>query len=330
MGRHAFVILLLLIAPLLVEAQSGPPSAPEMQYEFVPNFLKLPPHQYLGEAAGVAVNSKGHIFVYSRSDHTQLLEFGPDGKFIRLIGDNLWGFSYAHSARVDKNDNIWTVDEGGNVVVKFNPEGGVEMVLGRKVASTVNPNPGAPPPAGEASPESPDARAYFDLRLYRPTDVAFGLNGEIYVSDGYGHSRIMKYDQYGNFIKEWGKKGTGPGEFRLPHFVATDAKGNVYVSDAGNRRIQIFDADGKFLKEWTQVASRGLCITPPPKQVLFVSTSGPFYKMDLDGNILGVISHPGKGLTEIHGIACPSENLLFLGDVQNWRVEKMILHPTTR
>ena len=98
MGRHAIVILLLLLALLPVRAQSRLPSAPEMQYEFVPNFLKLPPHQYLGEAAGVAVNSKGHIFVYSRSDHTQLLEFGSDGNFIRLIGDNLWGFSYAHSA----------------------------------------------------------------------------------------------------------------------------------------------------------------------------------------------------------------------------------------
>src|SRR5579863_6127890 len=107
--RHlAFFFLLFVIPQLLAQAQS----APEIPYESVPNFLKLPPHQYLGEAAGVAVNSKGHVFVFSRSVHTQLLEFDPDGTFLRLIGDDLYGFSFAHAVRVDKDDNIWTVDEG--------------------------------------------------------------------------------------------------------------------------------------------------------------------------------------------------------------------------
>jgi hypothetical protein len=335
MKRPAIAVLLLLIAPLLVKAQAGLPSAPEMSYDSVPNFLKLPPHLYLGEAASVAVNSKGHVFVFSRSGHTQLLEFDPAGNFLRLIGDDLWGFSFGHSVKVDKHDNIWTVDEGANVVVKFNPKGEVDLVIGRRVASTVSTQPGAPQPIQPGVSSRPDASPslydYFERTFHRPTDVAWGLNGEIYVSDGYVNSRVEKYDQDGNFMKEWGQKGTGPGEFRVPHSIATDAKGNVYVADSGNGRIQIFDADGNFLKQWTNVNPAVLCITPPPNQVLFVignvMTSRPVYKLDMDGKVLGVISHPDKKLSVFHGMACPSNNLLFLADVQNWRVVKMILHP---
>ena len=109
-----------------------PPGAVELQYDAVGNLLKLPPDVYLGEAAGVAVNSKGHIFVYSRGGHTQLFEFDRDGKFLREIGKGLYGFDFAHVVRVDKDDNIWCVDEGANVVIKFNPEGRVLLVLGRK------------------------------------------------------------------------------------------------------------------------------------------------------------------------------------------------------
>lgn len=341
MRRHIIVVLILLIAPSVVRAQAEPglPSAPELKYEFVSNFLKLPPHMYLGEVASVAVNSKGHVFAYSRSGHTQLLEFGPTGSFIRLIGEDLWGFAYAHSVRVDKNDNVWAVDEGGNVVVEFNPQGQVELVLGRRAASTLSTMPGTPQPVQPPSsgpsvnPGKPGSvQEYFYRTFHRPTDVAFGLNGEIYVADGYVNSRVEKFDPDGNFVKEWGQRGTEPGQFHTPHSVVTDAKGNVYVADVGNERIQVFDADGKFLKQWNKIAPHVLCITPPPKQFLFVIAatmhSRPIYKLDLDGNILGVVSHPGKKLAIFHGMACPSENELYLSDVQQWRVEKVILHPT--
>jgi DNA-binding beta-propeller fold protein YncE len=175
-------------------------------------------------------------------------------------------------------------------------------------------------------------RDYFERTFHRPTDVAFGLHGEIYVSDGYVNSRVEKFDPDGNFIKEWGQRGTGPGEFHTPHSIVTDAKGTVYVADSNNHRIQIFDPDGNFLKEWTQVAPAVLCITPPPNQVLFVigdtMTSRPIYKIDLDGNILGRIG-PRKKFDVFHGMACPSEKEIFLSDVQNWQVDKVILHPTS-
>jgi DNA-binding beta-propeller fold protein YncE len=329
----ALALLLLSLAPLL---QAQAQSVPEIPFESVPNLLHLPPHLYLGEAAGVAVNSKGHIYVFSRSGHTQLLEFGPDGMFLRLIGDDLYGFSAAHSVRVDKDDNVWTVDEGSNEVVEFNPEGEVVMVLGRKAPATTSTQPGAPA-MSVLSHAPPSLRAYFQNEtFYRPTDVAFGLKGEIYVSDGYGNSRVVKYDRDGNFVKTWGKKGSGPGEFDTLHSVATDAKGNVYVADVSNNRIQIFDSDGNFLKQWTHLGTiNGLCITPPPNQILYaiaIDKPGfPIIKVDLNGDILGMIDKPGKRIGqfgEVHGMACPSENVLYVAEVQNWRVQKLILHPT--
>src|SRR5882757_4731302 len=138
MKRFVLALAFFMAAPL---ALLGQQTAPEIPFESVPNLLKLPEDLYLGEASGVAVNSKGHIFVYSRGNSTgpayaataaQLLEFGPDGTFIREIGHNLYAWSYAHTVRVDKFDNIWAADKGSDMVVKFNPAGQVVMVFGRK------------------------------------------------------------------------------------------------------------------------------------------------------------------------------------------------------
>src|ERR1700756_4407789 len=131
MKRLAIALSIFMFAPLALMAQQA---APEIPFDSVPNFLKLPPNLYLGEASGVAVNSKKHIFVFSRGNTTgpayaasaaQLLEFGPDGQFIREIGKNLYAWSFAHVVRVDKEDNIWAVDKGSDMVIKFNPEGKV-------------------------------------------------------------------------------------------------------------------------------------------------------------------------------------------------------------
>ncbi len=140
--RYSLIALICFCA--LAFGQEPATPAPEISYESVPNFLKLPPDLYLGEVSGVAVNSKKHIFVFSRGNTTgpaygatasQLLEFGPDGKYIREIGKNLYAWSYAHTVRVDKDDNIWAVDKGSDMIIKFNPEGRVVMVFGRKEGS---------------------------------------------------------------------------------------------------------------------------------------------------------------------------------------------------
>lgn len=327
-----------------------------------PDLLRLPPDLYFGEATGVAVNSKGHVFVFSRGNTTgpayaasaaQLLEFGPDGKFIREIGKNLYAWSFGHAVRIDKDDNIWAIDKGSDMVIRFNPEGRVTMVFGRKQEAsdeTTGPlkHPVPPLPAE-------------DGRFRQVTDVAFGPEGDIFISDGYINSRIAKADKDGNWIKSWGNRGTNPGEFNTPHNIAADAKGNVYVADRGNRRIQVFDSEGKFLriitvdvpfdenarpaignkpdlKTYQQVqtfvpgAPWTVCITPPPNQVLYTSDAYPgrVYKLSLDGKVLGVLGQSGKQLKQfgwIHAIACPSENEIYVAELLNWRVQKLILHP---
>lgn len=192
------------LTPAQLNARAKAQNVPEIPFETVPNFLKLPPNLYLGEGIGVATNSKGHIFVYTRSQTTRLFEFDQRGNFVREIGEGLYGFAFAHAVRVDSQDNIWAVDEGTNMVIKFNPEGRVAMVLGHRPEAV----PG-PPPAVPAS----NAPYEFD----RPTDVAFDAQGNIFVSDGYGNSRVAKYDKNGRFLKSVGSRGSAPGQLNLPH-----------------------------------------------------------------------------------------------------------------
>jgi hypothetical protein len=313
-----------------LNARAKAQDVPEIPFESAPDFLKLPPNLYLGEGIGVATNSKGHIFVYTRSQATRLFEFDAKGNYLREIGEGLYGFAFAHAVRVDPQDNIWAVDEGTNMVTKFNPEGRVLMVLGRR------------PEPGEAAPAAPEPYTF-----NRPTDVAWDAAGNIFVSDGYGNSRVVKYDKNGRFIASVGSKGSATGQLNLPHTVATDAKGNVYVGDRSNSRIEVFDNDLTFKAVYDQVgAPWAVCITPGPHQYLYSSNSTPdsnnslisavtgeIYKMELDGTILGKFGHAGKKLGEfstVHEIDCRNENELLVSEIVSWRVQKLTLHPVRR
>ncbi len=357
MRQCALLLFLALGGTLLAQ----PARVPEIPYRSVPGFLKLPPDMYLGEVAGVAVNSKGHIFVFSRGGTTgpaygagaaQLLEFNSSGYFQREIGHNLYAWSFAHSVKIDRDDNIWVADKGSDMVIKFDPQGRVAMVFGRKqeasdegTAPLKHPRPPLPP---------------VDGMFRQVTDMAWDAAGNTYISDGYINSRVAKIDKSGNWLKSWGEPGDQPGQFSTPHSIAVDAEGNVYVADRGNRRIQVFDGDGKFLRQividvpfdpsarpaignkpqlpaiGNQTMAPGapwaICITPPPNQVLYSSDGYPgrIYKLTLDGKILGVLGESGKQLKQfgwIHEIACPSENELFVAELLNWRVQKLILEP---
>src|SRR5580693_2494600 len=138
------------LTPAALAARAKAQNVPEIAYESVPNFLKLPPNLYLGEGIGIATNSKGHVFVYTRSQRTRLFEFDQNGNFVREIGQGLYGFVFAHAVRVDPQDNIWAVDEGSNMVIKFNPQGRVVMLLGRRPESAEG--LAATPPAGAPEP----------------------------------------------------------------------------------------------------------------------------------------------------------------------------------
>jgi DNA-binding beta-propeller fold protein YncE len=175
----------------------------------------------------------------------------------------------------------------------------------------------------------------------RPTDVAWDKQGNIFVADGYGNSRIAKFDRNGRFVKSWGSRGTAPGQFNTPHTIATDAQGNVYVGDRGNRRIQVFDNDGNFKTQFLNVgAPWAICITPGPHQYLYSSNSngtrefdanGEIYKMELDGRIVGKFGRAGRGMKEfssVHEIDCRNENELYVGEITSWRVQKLTLRPS--
>src|SRR5450755_4190378 len=246
MKRCALLLFLALSVSLLAQQAR----VPEIPFRSVPGFLKLPPDLYLGETAGVAVNSKGHVFVFSRGSTTgpaygasaaQLLEFNGDGKFVREIGHNLYAWSFAHSVKVDKDDNIWVADKGSDMVIKFNPEGRVAMVFGRKLEAS---DEGTEPLRHPKPPLPP-----VDGMFRQVTDMAWDAAGDTYISDGYINSRVAKYDKNGKWIKSFGEPGSGPGQLNTPHSIATDAKGNVYVANRGNSRIEVFDNDGNYLRQ---------------------------------------------------------------------------------
>jgi DNA-binding beta-propeller fold protein YncE len=355
-----WVSVLILLSPKVFSQQA----VPEIPFESVPNALKLPPDLNLGEASGVAVNSKGHIFVFTRSNSAsgpaygataaQLLEFAPDGKFIREIGKGLYAWSFAHTVRIDKDDNVWCVDKGSNTIVRFNAEGHVTMVFGRKGEAS---DGAEPPPRGGPPPRHQNGR------FNQPTDIGWNAAGDMFISDGYKNSRVAKIDKNGDWVKSWGERGNGPGQFNTPHSIAVDAKGEVYVGDRGNRRIQVFDGDGNFLRQFTidvpvpadartafgdpppsdnpaaganlsqnAGAPDAICITPGPNQVMYVADlfPGRIYKLTLDGKVVGVLGKSGKQLGQfgwVHQLACPSENVVYAGELLNWRVQKLILHP---
>lgn len=333
-------------------------AVPEIPFDSRADFFRLPAGTHFGEVSGIAINGRRHFFIFVRTGvnttvhgaaASQLFEFGPDGAFIREIGKNLYGFAFAHTVRVDKGDNIWTTDEGTNMVVRFNPAGQVTLTLGRRaeaVEAEAPPAPGAPPP-----------RATWGA-FNRPTDVAWDLAGNTFIADGYTNSRVVKVDRNGRWLKTWGERGTQPGQFNTLHTIANDAKGNIYVGDRANRRIQVFDPDGALLRVMTidvpfdrepnvlfganqlkkgdpmpaSGAPWAMCITPGPAQVLYVSDAVPgrIYKLTLDGKVLGTIGEAGKELKQfgwIHEIACPSENELYVAELLNWRVQKLTLRP---
>ena len=361
-----------LCLPTFLAAQQLPP---EITVRASTDFLKLPAGLYLGEVAGVAVNSKGHIFVLSRGNTTgpaygaaaaQLLEFDGGGNYLREIGHNLYAWSFAHAVKVDRQDNIWAVDKGSDMIIKFNPEGRVVMVFGRKQEAS---DEGTGPLKHVWPPLPP-----VDGQFRQVTDVAWDAAGNTYISDGYINSRVAKVDKDGNWIKSWGDLGSGPGQFLQPHSIATDAQGNVYVADRGNGRIQVFDGQGTYLREihidvpydhsihpwmgnmpgnmpgnvpkpspkpenhapFNKLMQNGspwaICITPGPHPVLFASDAYPgrIYKLSLDGTVLGVIGRTGRQAGQfgwIHEIACPSENELYVAELLNWRVQRLLLQP---
>jgi 6-bladed beta-propeller len=359
-------------------------AVPEIAFDTNADLLKTPNDIYVGEVAGVGANSKGQIFVYTRTGHpyttlgdnrtfsrggSRLFQFDQNGRFVRELGQDVYGFNAGMGLRVDPQDNVWTIDLAANQVVKFDPEGRIALVLGRKPETiAVRPAqpgsargggpaaaPGTAPPSGApggcgGAPEGrggggaggrgsgPPGSGVPGSSFNRPTDVAWDRAGNIYVADGIGdNNRVAKFDKDGRFIKHWGSTGTGPGQFSGVKALAIDAQGNLYVADAGNKRIQVFDAEGTFKSEFGNVGTPlAMCMTRGSTQYLYISHAGDedgmedaaIYKVQLDGRVVGRFGSAGKLPKEFglaNSIDCRNENELLIGEMTNWRVQKVTL-----
>jgi 6-bladed beta-propeller len=359
-------------------------TAPEISFDTNADLLKTPLDLFVGEVGGVGQNSKGQIFVYTRTGHpyatigdnrtfarggSRLFQFDKTGKFERELGQDVYGFNAAIGLRVDPQDNVWTIDAAASQIVKFDTEGRVALVLGRK-PETIAVRAGAPgggrggpeagrggPPAGApaeagrgAAPEAGRGGApggggrgapgsgLPGSSFNRPTDVAWDRAGNIYIADGIGNTnRVAKFDKDGRFIRQWGSTGSENGQFTGVKSLAVDAQGNVYVADAGNKRIQVFDGDGNFKSQFGNVGTPlTMCMTTGSTQYLYISHSGDpdgmedaaIYKVALDGRVVGKFGSAGK-LPKQFGLAnsidCRNENELLVGEMTNWRVQKVTL-----
>ncbi|MGH9658038.1 MAG: peptidyl-alpha-hydroxyglycine alpha-amidating lyase family protein, partial [Bryobacteraceae bacterium] len=186
-----------------------------------------------GRPSAVAIDREGNLLILQRGEPA-LLRFDPAGKLIQSWSKGF--FKMAHGLKIAPDGNIWTTDSERHVVVKFAPDGRQLRMIG-----------------------TPDVEGQGPTQFGGVADIAFLPSGDFFVADGYRNSRIVKFDRDGKYIAQWGKKGTGAGEFDLPHAVAVDGSGRVYVGDRENKRIQIFDSKGNYLSTWTAGSPYGLC-----------------------------------------------------------------------
>jgi DNA-binding beta-propeller fold protein YncE len=258
----------------------------------------MPDGWKFGRVSAVATDSQGEVYVFQRGKKADpIVVFDKDGKYLRSWGKGMFG--NPHAIRIDREQNVWITDNGDHQVMKFDRRGNLLLTLGTKGAAGTD-----------------------DKTFNRPTDIAWAPNGDFYVSDGYGNSRVVKFSKAGKYMTAWGKKGAGPGEFNLPHSVAVDSKGQVYIADRENNRMQVFDSNGKFLKEWKHLGSaQNVFITP--KDEMWILTyrnaveirtydclSGRIMRVDVgSGKILGSMESPG------HWLDVTSAGELFVGSL---------------
>ena len=348
--RRSIQFLTVALALVSAGAVSAQANAPAIPYEAEDALSGFPNEIHLGEAAGVARNSRGEIFVYTRTGNptlslgtsrymshsgSRIFKFDSRGRYEREIGQEIYGALFAQQARVDRDDNVWVVDRMSGQVIKFSPEGRIQMVLSRKPEAMQLPV--TPPGAGRGG-RGRGATAGESFR--NPTDVAWDSGGNIYVTDGIGGSRIAKYDPEGRFVANFGGDGDAQGQFNGIRGIAIDAQDNLYVADEGNRRVQVLDANGNFRRQMSGFGTpMAICITPAPNQMLYVSNSNPpdnidiageIYEVRLDGTVTGRFGRAGKMIGEfgtVNSLDCKVPGDLLVGETGNWRVQRVRLRP---
>ena len=286
------ILLAALLPCCLVRAQDSS-AVPRLPVEQMPLSVRMPNTQSLGTVSSIAADRNGVIYVLQRGDKADpVIAIDHEGRILRSWGKGM--YSVPHSIRIDPDGNIWTVDAGNSVVLRFSAEG--------KKLQEIS--------VGEVAPAE---RCAFPT-LCGTTDISFGPNGRLFISDGYGNARILEYTSEGKRVKVWGSAGSGPGQFQIPHGIANDGK-ILYVADRGNARIQRFDLDGHYLGEWTHLGrpfalklSGGALWVAMMTVVQAGQKSSPWIlKVDpSNGKILGQIESPGP-----HSIDASENGQLF-------------------
>jgi DNA-binding beta-propeller fold protein YncE len=279
----------------------------DLKFSVEHSYLQIPEGIYLKEIYDIAVNTQGELFVLSRGPHP-ISKFASDGSYLESFGEGL--FSQVHSITMDHKDKMWITDVGLHSVFKLDESGRVEMVLGR---------------------QNNDGEFYSDaVPLFnKPADVIISERGDIFIADGYGNSRVVKFNQSGNYIKTWGVKGNGNSEFNLPHSLAIDKKQRLLVADRENSRIQLFDLDGNYLETWN-LPDKPYCLAIDRNDFIYITLgkAPKILKLDPGGNVLGLFGSEGKGPGQFvmpHGIETGPNNEVYVAEPFNWRVEKFIL-----
>jgi DNA-binding beta-propeller fold protein YncE len=310
------LVLILLGTAVLAQRPSDPAllvpeTAPELDYAVAPTPVTLPEGTTMGAAASVAFDARGHLFVLTRGQRT-FFEFDENGMFLRSFGDRM--FTRSHGLRIDREGNLWATDVGGHVVVKLSPQGETLLTLGTK---------------GEAGEWNEAAGS---RKLNQPNDVVIAPSGDVFVVQGHtpgpnGDARVLKFDKSGAFVKSWGGKGNGPGQFQVAHGIAIDPKGLLWVADRENQRIQVFDQNGTFIRE---MKYKGLpCSFDIGSEYVYMVNgfAGQLLRLDLTGKVLAALGKPGKGpgeFGEAHMIAVSPKGEIFVADSVNAALVKFV------
>jgi hypothetical protein len=301
-GRVRFAVpkfLVYAVARVMFAQPAGAAAFPD--YQPVVGWPKLPAGVTLGPVSAVATDRDDRVFVFHRGPKPALV-FDRDGTFLRGWGDE--HLKTPHGLRIDAGGNVWVTDIGTHQVLKFDPDGKLLLALGKK---------------GEPG-DAPD-------RFDRPTDVAVTPAGDFYVTDGYGNSRVLKFDRAGKLLRQWGKEGTGPGEFDLPHAIVLDAAGRVYVGDRENNRVQVFDPDGKFLAEWKESGAPYGLFRSGDRTFVADGRANWIRVLDADGKPLGRWGGKGTGPGQFrmpHMLCVDGRGAVYVTEVTGKRVQKFV------
>jgi len=308
------------LAPPAASGPAYPKINTTVGYQVDPSWPVRPLQHKWGGVSAIAVDPQDRVWVFNRG-RMPVQVFSSEGRLLDAWGEGL--FKAAHGLRLDREGNVWVTDAHAHTVQEFTPKGKLLLTLG-----------------------TPDEPGEDDRHFNQPTDVAVTPRGDVYVSDGYTNNRVVRFDARGRFVRAWGRLGVKPGEFSLPHAVAVDSRGRVYVCDRNNGRIQVFDPDGGFLAEWRNLlVPWGIWIGP--KDEILLCGSSPMrwgegrslgvppkdqlvMKLNTDGRVLELWTfptgqtgreQPGE-LNWLHAIAADSRGNLYLGDIQGCRVQK--------